>query len=171
MQGERVRRYLQEQNVGFEPMEHPRAVQAQSVARAEHESGWRVAKPVMLRLGGELAMAVVPAPVRVDLEKVKVALGRDDVELAGESDYALAFPDCELGAEPPFGNLYGLPVFVDRGLLADPYLVFRDGTHQGTLKIAMRDYLRLAHPSELDMGILPPNLPNETKLWKEPIWG
>lgn len=168
MQGERVRRFLHEQTVAFEAMEHPRAVGAQSVAKAEHESGWRVAKPVMLRIGKELAMAVVPAPVRVDLGKVKLGLGRDDVALASEAEYALSFPDCELGAEPPFGNLYGMRVFLDRALLNDPYMVFRDGTHQGTLKVSLPDYLRVTHADELDIGVLPPNLPGEATLWDEP---
>ena len=159
MQGERVRNYLRENEVAFEVMEHKRTVSAQSIAQTEHESGWRVAKPVLLKLGSKLAMAVVPAPVRVDLSKVKMGLGRDDVELAAEEEYAMAFPDCELGAEPPFGNLYDMPMFIDRALLGDPYLVFRDGTHHATLKTSLQDYLRVTRAPQLDMGILPPNVP------------
>jgi Ala-tRNA(Pro) deacylase len=169
MQGERVRRFLREQAVAFEAVEHPRAVGAQSVAKVEHESGWRVAKPVMLRIGGDLAMAVVPAPVRLDLSKVKMGLGREDIALASETEYALSFPDCELGAEPIFGNLYGMRLYVDRALLNDPYVVFRDGTHQGTLRVSLTDYLRVTHAVELDMGVLPPNIPRETTLWGEQL--
>jgi Ala-tRNA(Pro) deacylase len=98
-----------------------------------------------------------------------MGLGRDDVALASEAEYVLSFPDCELGAEPPFGNLYGMPVLVDRALLNDPYVVFRDGTHRGTLKVSLSDYRRVAHAVELDMGVLPPNIPKETTLWEEPI--
>jgi Ala-tRNA(Pro) deacylase len=156
MFGELVRDYLNRSGVVFETMEHPRVVGAQSVAQVEHESGWRVAKPVMLKLGNRLAMAVIPAPARVDLRKVRLGLMRDDVELATEAEYASTFPDCELGAEPPFGALYGLPMIVDRALLGDPYLVFRDGTHRRTLKTALSDYLRLVDAIQLDIGVLPP---------------
>ncbi|HMA94977.1 MAG TPA: YbaK/EbsC family protein [Polyangiaceae bacterium] len=159
MQGDRVRNYLRENDVAFEVMEHKPTVTAQSIAQLEHESGWRIAKPVMLKLGSKLAMAVVPAPVRVDLSKVKMGLCREDVELAAETEYASTFPDCELGAEPPFGNLYGVPMFIDRALLGDPYLVFRDGTHHATLKTSLNDYLRVTRAPQLDMGILPPNVP------------
>src|SRR5512145_1606484 len=161
MQGERVRNYLREQEVTFEALGHPRTVGAQAIAHAEHETGWRIAKPVMLKLGKQLAMAVVPAPVRVDLNKVRMGLQREDVELANEDDFASVFPDCELGAEPPLGDLYGIPMFIDRALLGDPYLVFRDGTHRGTLRTSMSDYLRVTKAVQLDMGILPPNVPHD----------
>ena len=164
MHGERIRTYLNEMKVPFEAMEHPRAVGAQAVAQVEHETGWRVAKTVMLKLGSQLAMAVVPAPARVDLHKLRMGLLREDVELATEADFASIFPDCELGAEPPFGHLYGIPTLLDRALLGDPYLVFRDGTHQGTLKTAMTDYLTLVQAIQLDMGVLPPNAPGGVRL-------
>ena len=169
MQAERVREYLQEHAVPFEQMKHPRAVGAQLIAHIEHESGWRVAKPVMLRLGHQLAMAVVPAPARVDLRKVRQGLGREDVELATEEDFAGAFPDCELGAEPPFGNLYGMLVLVDRVLLQDPYLVFRDGTHEGAMKTATADYLSVVNAIPLDMGVLPMDLPRDPIFDDEPL--
>ncbi len=165
MQAERVRNYLEEQQIPVQAVQHPRTVGAQAIAQSEHESGWRFAKPVMLKLGKQLAMAVVPAPVRVDVWKVRMGLGRDDIELASESDFAGAFPDCELGAEPPFGNLYGMPVFIDRALLGDPYLVFRDGTHSGTLRATTADFLRAVKGVELDMGVLPPNAPKHA--WSE----
>jgi Ala-tRNA(Pro) deacylase len=167
MQGERVRKYLREQGIAFEEMQHPRVVDAQTLAHLEHESGWRIAKTVMLRLGSKLTMAVVPAPVRVDLRRIREGMQRQDVRLASETEYAGAFPDCEVGAEPPFGNLYGMQTLIDRTLLEDPYLVFRDGTHRGTLKVGMSDYLRAANGIQLDMGILPPNIPKETTLWGE----
>lgn len=167
MQGQRVRSYLQEQAVVFEEMEHPMAVGAQAIAQVEHETGWRIAKPVMLKLGAQLAMAVVPAPVQVDLWKVKMGLGREDVSLASEDEFAAAFPDCDLGAEPPFGNLYGIPTLLDRALLGDPYLVFRDGTHQRTLKTSLSDYLRVVPATQLDMGILPLAVPHRDPLYDD----
>lgn len=167
MQGERVRKYLQEQGVLFEEIPHPRVVEAQTLAHLEHESGWRIAKTVVLKLGNKLTLAVVPAPVRVDLRRIKEGLQRDDVRLASENEYASSFPDCEVGAEPPFGSLYGMQTLIDRTILRDPYLVFRDGTHRGTLKVVMSEYLRVANGIQLDMGILPPNIPKETTLWGE----
>jgi len=167
MQGERIRKYLREQGVPFEEIQHPRVVDAQELAHFEHESGWHIAKTVMLKLGGKLTMAVVPAPMRVDLRRVKESLHRDDVTLASERDFASSFPDCELGAEPPFGSLYGMQTLIDRMILMDAYLVFRDGTHRGTLKVGMSDYLRVANGIQVNMGILPPNIPKESAVWGE----
>lgn len=155
MRGQRVRDFLEQQGVAYEEKQHIAAIAAQRVAAAEHESGWRVAKPVMLKVGGQLAMALIPAPARVDLAKVKAGLGTDDVSLASEQEFAHVFDDCEVGAEPIFGNIYGVPVYFDRCLRQDPYLVFRDGTHARTLKIATEDFLRLVEPMELDLGSLP----------------
>jgi Ala-tRNA(Pro) deacylase len=90
------------------------------------------------------------------------------VELANEAEFASRFPDCETGAEPPFGNLYGMPMLIDRALLGDPYLVFRDGTHTGTLKTSLSDYLRVTRAIQLDMGVLPPNAPGDVRYREEP---
>lgn len=155
MSGERVRNYLNEQHVDYEETAHTAAVSAQRVAAAEHESGWRFAKPVMLKVGGRVVMAVVPAPVDVDLSKARSGLGREDVSIASEAEFAKLFPDCDVGAEPIFGNIYDVPVYVDRSLCLDPYLIFRDGTHEKTLKVATTDFWRLVHPIELDLGVLP----------------
>lgn len=154
MPGERVRKFLEENHIRFQESEHRPAVDAQRVAQSEHETGWRVAKPVMLRVGERMAMAVVPAPVQVDLAKVRSGLGREDVALASEQEFMGLFPDCELGAEPIFGNLYDLPVYFDRCLRADPYLVFRAGTHTSTLKVATADYLRVVAPEEMDLSVM-----------------
>lgn len=155
MSGERVRKFLDENRVRYQETAHRPAISAQRVAQSEHETGWRVAKPVMLKVGARMAMAVVPAPVQVDLAKVRSSLGREDVALASEREFMGLFPDCELGAEPIFGNLYDLPVYFDRCLRADPYLVFRDGTHTRTLKVATVDYLRLVAPEEMDLSSMP----------------
>lgn len=154
MSGERVRQYLDEAGVEYEQTEHQTAVDAQRVAAAEHESGWRVAKPVMLKVGSKVVMAVVPAPVQVDLRKVRAGLGRDDVTIADEREFAPLFPDCDVGAEPIFGNVYDVPVYFDRSLQQDPYLVFRDGSHQRTLKVRTEEFVRLVRPETMDIGSL-----------------
>ncbi len=154
MRAIRVRQFLEGCQVAFEEAGHPWAIGAQRLAHEEHETGWRVAKPVMLKLGKDVVMAVVPAPVRVDLDKVRMALGRDDVSLAREDEFASLFPDCEVGAEPPVGVPYGIPMYMDRSLRLDPYLIFRDGTHEGTLKVATMEFVRATHPIEIDIGSL-----------------
>jgi Ala-tRNA(Pro) deacylase len=156
MYGKTVRAFLETEHIPFKEAHHPRTVSSQRLAQQEHETGWRVAKPVMLKLGTRVVMAVVPAPTQVDLSKVRMALGRDDVTLATEEEFAPLFPDCEVGAEPAIGKAYGVPNFLDRSLLLDPYLVFRDGSHEGTLSLTQQDYLRATQPVEIDMSWLPP---------------
>lgn len=152
MRGQRVRDFLERQGVRYEEHAHRPAITAQRLAAVAHESGWLVAKPVMIRVGDELAMALIPAPVDLDLSKAKAALGRSDVELASEAEFSQVFDDCDIGAEPIFGNVYGVPVYIDRTLSEDPYLVSRDGTHERTLKIATEDFLRTVRPFECDLA-------------------
>lgn len=159
MRGKRVREFLDQRGVHYEEHPHRPAVSAQQVAAVAHESGWHVAKPVLLKVGDELAMALVPAPVDVDLDKARTALNREDVVLASESEFSPLFDDCDIGAEPIFGNVYGLPVYIDPTLKNDPYLVFRDGTHARTLKVATRDFLRTVEPRECDLADLSPFAP------------
>ena len=113
MASNKVHSLLEERGIPFEVHTHPRAVEAQRLAAAEGVSGWEVAKPVLLSVGGQLAMAVVPASVNVDLEKASDVLGHSEVRLADEDEFVSVFTDCEAGAEPPFGNLYGVPVFLE----------------------------------------------------------
>jgi Ala-tRNA(Pro) deacylase len=152
MAGERIRSYLDEHHVKWEEREHPVAYTAHEVAQSEGVSGWLVAKPVLLWAEGHLVMVVLPAPMQVDLQRAKEAVDAPGVRLATEDEFAGAFPDCEIGAEPPFGNLYDIPVYVDRSLLDDPYIVFNDGTHRRTLRIGLADYLRLVEPTTVDVG-------------------
>ncbi|MBW3578212.1 MAG: YbaK/EbsC family protein [Actinobacteria bacterium] len=147
-----VHRFLDEHGVDYEVQSHERVVDAQRLAATEHVTGWKVAKPVMLIVGDELTMAVVPAAVSVDLDKVRRVLGRDEVRLAREDEFADAFPDCEPGAEPPFGNLYGLPVLFDPTLGDRDQLVCRDGSHTETVTLVTDDYLRLVEPRIVDIS-------------------
>jgi Ala-tRNA(Pro) deacylase len=153
MAAERVREFLEEHRIAYEVHTHDRAVTAQQVAAAEHESGWHVAKPVLVHAGGNLAMFVVPAPMLVDLDKAAKTLGAEDARLAEEAEFSDRFPDCELGAEPPFGNLYGVPVHVDERLLTEQRLVFSAGSHTETMTVSLGDYLRLVEPERVSVGI------------------
>jgi Ala-tRNA(Pro) deacylase len=143
---DRLVSYFKENGVPFTTMPHRTAYTAQEVAAAEHVPGKLVAKVVMAVTTRGLVMLVLPATHRINLSAVREALSDPEVRLAHESEFAALFPDCETGAMPPFGNLYNLPVVVERALTEDPEIVFQDGSHQETMRISYRDYERLVQP-------------------------
>ena len=149
---ERLEGYLQEQGVPFEIQEHHRAYTAQKVAASEHVPGRMFAKVVIAETeDDDLVMLVLPASAAVDVRKASEAAGGRPVRLATEREFAPRFPDCEPGAMPPFGNLYDVPVFVDRTLGANERIVFQAGTHTDTMSVTYRDFERLAHPTVADL--------------------
>ncbi|MBI2237514.1 MAG: YbaK/EbsC family protein [Actinobacteria bacterium] len=152
---ERLERYLRENGVPFEVQDHRMAYTAQQIAAAEHVPGRMLAKVVMVLADGELSMLVLSAPSLVDLERAGEMLGGKAVRLADEMEFAPAFPDCEPGAMPPFGNLYGLPVYVDRALTRNETIVFQAGTHTETMSVTYADFERLAQPAVAEFGYLP----------------
>jgi Ala-tRNA(Pro) deacylase len=111
-----------------------------------------VAKTVMIKVDGELAMAVVPASRDVDLEMLEAALGADRVRLTGESHFKRRFPDCETGAMPPFGNLYGMKVYVDEALTRDPEIAFEAGNHCEAIRMSYLDFAKLVRPEVLSFS-------------------
>jgi Ala-tRNA(Pro) deacylase len=139
--------YLREHAVPYGSHHHARAITAQEVAAAEHVPGKMFAKTVMVLADDELAMLVLPAPHHVNPERAADALDAGEVRLAGEEGFEDTFPDCEVGAMPPFGNLYGVPVYVDEALRKDEEIVFRAGTHTDTMSIAYADFERLVVPT------------------------
>ncbi|MCS7235402.1 MAG: YbaK/EbsC family protein [Armatimonadota bacterium] len=149
---ERLESYFRENGVPFRVDWHPLAYTAQEVAAVEHVSGYLVAKPVIVRCDGEFLMAVLAAPQRLDLAKLQQLVSKP-CRLAEESEFAPLFPDCEVGAEPPFGNLYGLPVYVDRRLTENPEIVFRCGSHRETMRIPLKDFERLVRPVVADLAL------------------
>lgn len=144
---DRLENYLRENQVRFEEHHHPRAVSAQEVAASEHVPGRMLAKTVMVLADGEMVMLALPAPYQVDLEKAAAALGVDEARLAEEEEFEDSFPDCEVGAMPPFGNLYGVPVYVEKTLAEDETMVFRSGTHTETMSVSYSDFERLVEPT------------------------
>jgi Ala-tRNA(Pro) deacylase len=152
---EKLETYLRENRVPFQMQHHPTAYTAQEVAQAERIPGKMVAKVVIVFAGGKTAMLALPAPYRVDLAKAGTLLGAEDVRLAQESEFSAAFPDCEVGAMPPFGNLYGLPVYVDAALAEDETIVFQAGTHTDTMSVTYTDFERLARPKTGQFAYLP----------------
>lgn len=152
MTARKLHDFLDQAAVAYEVTTHNEAFAGHEVAQAEHVTGWDVAKAIMLKVSDEFAMIVVPAPVEVDLDKARAALGGSDVRLATEEEFGEAFPDCELGAHPPFGNLYDIPVFLDETMRSRERLICRDGSHTETVTISTSDYLRLVDPEIVDVG-------------------
>ncbi len=144
---QRLEAYLRAHHVPYLWQHHPQAFTAQQVAEAEQISSKLVAKVVVVFAGGEPLMLVLPANRRVDLEEVAAVVERRPVRLAEEHELKRLFPDCELGAMPPFGNLYGLPVLVDGALARDEEIVFQAGTHMDTLRLRYDDFARLVVPT------------------------
>jgi Ala-tRNA(Pro) deacylase len=135
-----IEQYLRERSLPFEPHVHRRAVAAQRLAAAEHVAGTRVAKVVVVRVDGALALAVIAAPQRLDLERMRTATGAQTASLPPEKTFADRFLPCEAGAEPPLG-VFGLPIFVDAALAREPRILMRAGTHEDAIEVATDDWL------------------------------
>jgi len=136
----------------YETLHHPEAVTAQRIAQAEHVKGRHHAKVVMVKSGDQHLMVVLPADHQIDLEKLEKAVGKPGA-LDKESDFKSLFPDCAIGAMPPFGNLYDLPTYVDRSLGEQDYIVFEAGTHTDAIKMSYRDYEKIVKPKVADLAI------------------
>lgn len=144
---ERLARYLSENGVPFKAMNHPTAYTAQEVAAAQGVSGKQLAKVVIVKANDQPVMLVLQASTMVDLRKAAQMLGAKSLVLAREGDFADLFPDSEVGAMPPFGNLYNVPVYVDEGLAAQEEIVFAAGTHTDTFRMRYADFARLVSPT------------------------
>ena len=143
---------LDENKVSYEILRHPEAVTAQRIAEAEHVKGRHHAKVVMLKSGGQHLMAVLPAEHLIDLEKLATFFGKD-VSFESEREFESLFPDCAVGAMPPFGNLYGVPTYVDKSLAEEDYIVFEAGTHTEAIRLSYRDYEKIVKPQVKDLAI------------------
>jgi Ala-tRNA(Pro) deacylase len=143
---ERLKEYLTREKVAYQVTHHPARYTAQELAQVEHVSGRLVAKVVMVLADAKLLMVVTPATAKVHLPWVREAVGARDVRLAGEGDFSHMFPDCEVGAMPPFGNLYGVPVLVDDALARDPVILFNAGSHEEMITMTYADFAGLVRP-------------------------
>lgn len=155
---ERLEQYFKDNKVAYETASHAEVYTAQEVAAVEHVPGMFVAKVVMASVDGKMTALVLPAPHRVDIPKLKAALGASDARLAREDEFSELFPDCEVGAMPVFTNLYDVPVVVDRALAEDPKIVFNAGTHRETMTVAFKDFQRLATPTVAEISRQPQSL-------------
>jgi Ala-tRNA(Pro) deacylase len=144
--------YLNENKVRHEVLQHSEVITAQRAAQVEHVKGRQHTKVVMIKSGGQLLMAVIPTDYQIDLEKVAKVAGTT-VSLATEAEFKSLFPDCAVGAMPPFGNLYGVPTYVDKHLAEQEEIVFEAGTHTDAIKIAYRDYEKIVKPRVEDLAV------------------
>ncbi|MCW5963496.1 MAG: YbaK/EbsC family protein [Bryobacterales bacterium] len=137
---------LDENGVKYTKIWHSRAFTAQEVAASAHVKGKDLAKTVIVKLDGKMAMAVLPASFSLDLSLLREAAGGANVALAAEAEFRDLFPGCETGAMPPFGSLYGMDVFVDTHLVYDEQIAFNAGTHTELVQLDYKDFERLAKP-------------------------
>lgn len=138
--------YLDELGVAYSLSRHPPVYTAQALAEVEHISGRQVVKPVVIQADGRFVLCALPASYRIDLATIRELLHAKSVALADETALSQLFPDCELGAEPPIGRLYGLQTFVDPAVIADERVTFQAGTHVDAITMHMADYRRITQP-------------------------
>ncbi|HUT12722.1 MAG TPA: YbaK/EbsC family protein [Thermoguttaceae bacterium] len=143
----RLKKFLDEHGIKYMSISHSPAFTAQEIAASAHIPGREVAKTVIVKIDGKMAMLVLPASDRVVLDFVREATDAEHVELAGESEFRDLFPECEIGAMPPFGNLYGMEVFVSEGLTKDEQIAFNAGSHTELIRLAFYDFERLVKPT------------------------
>lgn len=150
---QRLKNLLDQNKVEHEVVCHRRDYTALETAADSHTPGIEFAKSVVVSVDGKSALAVLPAHHIVDERKLAHALGARRVRLAPEETIQALFPDCELGAEPPFGNLYGLPVYLSEAMAGDARITFNAGSHESVVRMSMADFRRLAGPQVLDFSI------------------
>lgn len=149
---EKLKNYLNDKQIKYAVIAHSPAFTAQEVAQSAHISGNQVAKTVVLKVNGKLCMLVLPASDYVDLQSLKKLVGNDDIELATESDFKDKFPGCEVGAIPPFGNLYDMDVYMSDSLSKHNQLAFSAGNYSELIQLDSKDYQSLVNPQVLSLG-------------------
>lgn len=150
----KLREYLDKQGVKYVSISHSPAYTMSEIAATAHVPGNEVAKTVMVKLEGRMVMTVLPSAYRVDLELLRDLTGASSVELATEEDFKELFPECDVGAMPPFGPLYGFEVYVALELERWKNMAFNAGSHTELMQLAYRDFQRLVKPKPLDFAVL-----------------
>lgn len=146
MPAAKLKEFLDTHGVRYVSISHSIVYTAQEIAASAHVRGKEMAKTVIVRIDGKLAMAVLAASPKVDVNLLREAVGAIQVEIATERDFREAFPGCELGAMPPFGNLWGMDVYVDARLSEDKEIAFNAGTHRELIRMSYGDFDRLVKP-------------------------
>lgn len=149
----KLKDFLDQNNIDYTVISHMPAYTCQEIAHSAHIPGQQVAKTVMIKIDGTMAMAVLPAKYRVALQDLRDITGTFDVQFASEEEFKNIFPDCEVGAMPPFGNLYGMDVYVAPELTEDKEIAFNAGTHSELIKMTYRDFERLVQPKLMSFAM------------------
>jgi len=144
-----LKEFLDSNNVKYLSIKHSLAYTAQEIAASAHIKGKELAKTVLVKIDGKMAMTVCPASYKIDLQKLQQSIGAENVRLANEQEFKDKFPDCEVGAMPPFGNLYNMDVFVAESLAEDEEIAFNAGTHTELIKLSYSDYKKLVNPKKI----------------------
>jgi Ala-tRNA(Pro) deacylase len=150
MPATKLRAFLDGHGVRYVSIQHSVAFTASEVAESVHVKGRDFAKTVIVKIGESMAMVVLPASRRIVLHDLREMLGSEELRLATEAEFKGAFPDCEVGAMPPFGNLYNMPVYVAAHLAEEREIVFNAGTHSEVMQLAYADFEQLVHPTVLE---------------------
>jgi len=143
----KLKEFLDKERIKYVSIVHSTAYTAQEVAASAHITGRELAKTVIVELDGEMAMAVLPANRKIVLQDLRDVTGSDQVKFASEEDFKQKFPDCETGAMPPFGNLYGMTVYAAASLAENDQIAFNAGSHTEVIKLAYKDFERLVRPN------------------------
>lgn len=141
-----IQTFLDTNHINYSITKHPRAFTAQEIAASAHIPGKKLAKTVLVKADGKLKMAVLPASYHLNLDQLRTEIGCQNIRLANEQEFKDKFPDCEVGAMPPFGNLYGLDVVVAASLVEDEEIMFNAGSHTELMKMRYNDFETLVHP-------------------------
>ena len=147
----KLKEHLDSEKIKYITLSHSPAYTAMEVAESAHVPGRVLAKTVMVKLDGRMAMAVLPSTRKVDLNLLRESAGAEEGQLATEEEFKSLFPDCDTGAMPPFGNLYGMDVYVAPSLAEDDHIAFNAGTHTEVMWLAYRDFERLVKPKAVRM--------------------
>jgi len=146
MRASKVKDFLDTNHIHYNTITHPTSYTAQGTAAFAHVSGNEMAKTVMVKIDTQLAMVVLPAASQIDLSALKRLTKARTICLASESEFEMKFPDCDLGAMPPFGNLYGFPVYVEERLAEDKEIAFNAGNHNELVRMKYDDFERVVNP-------------------------
>jgi Ala-tRNA(Pro) deacylase len=146
MPARKLKEFLQKENVKYVSILHSTAYTAQEVAASAHVTGKELAKTVIVELDGKMAMAVLPANRKIVLQDLREVTGSDQVKFATEEEFRLKLPECETGAMPPFGNLYGMDVYLAESLTANDQIAFNAGSHSEVIRMSFIDFERLVKP-------------------------
>ena len=153
MPRKKLKEFLDSNAVKYISIQHSSAYTAQEIAAIAHIPGKDVAKTVIIKIDGKMAMAVLPASYKVSFDHLKDALGMKEVRLAYEQEFMDKFPDCEVGAMPPFGNIYGMDVFVADSLAEDEEIAFNACSHTELIKMKFADFEKLVKPKRIKFSV------------------